>query len=195
MLAKQELKYLEDELQGIDGEKEIQVDNMGRKTGEEKTVKESECGRDVYLSIDKKLQCDIYNILEQNLAGVISSNLINAKKFDKTKVSDLSDIRITIYDIYIALAENNIIQIEDLYNNSAVQFEKHIAKILDKKYKKVIKDIRKDLSDGKVYLKNLSGELQEYEYFIVDKSGILDTDLIDKNDRKYIKWKCGGKLH
>lgn len=186
-------QYMEDELQGIDGEKEIQVDNLGRKTGEGKTVRRNKPGKDVYLSIDKDLQIAVYDILEQKLAGIISSNLINARKFDKTNISDASDIRITICDVYIALVENNVIQIQDLYNPGAGKFERHIAGILDRKCKRVVKDIRRDLSEGRKDIKDLSGELQDYEYFIVNKSGILDENLIEKEDGIYLKWKCGGK--
>lgn len=187
-------KYMEDKLQGTDGENKIHVDSRGRKTGEEKVIKKVKCGKDIYLSVDKDLQESVYNILEQNLAGIILSNLINAKKFDKTKISDASDIKITIYDIYIALAENNIIQLENLYKRNTGKFEQDIVKILDKKFKDVLKSIKKDLSSGRVYLKNLSGGLQEYERFIVDKSGLFDENLIDKNDKMYIKWNSGGKI-
>lgn len=187
-------QYMEDELQGTDGESEIQVDNLGRKTSYGRILKEVKPGKDVYLSIDKDLQIAVYNILEQKLAGIISSNLINTKRFDKTNVSDASDIRITIYDVYIALVENNIIQIEDLYRRSAGKFEKQIAEILDNKYKEAIKNIKKDLSGSGRDFKDLSGELQDYEYFIINKSGILDESLIDKEDKIYIKWSYGGKI-
>lgn len=52
----------------------------------------------------------------------LSINLIiyNARNFDRTNISDTSDIRITIYDIYIALVENNIIQIEHLSGELAI---------------------------------------------------------------------------
>ena len=186
-------QYMDKQLQGIDGEIEIQIDNLGRKTGKEQVLKETKSGKDVYLSIDKDLQIAVYNIMEQKLAGIISSNLINAKKFDKTNISDASDIRITIYDVYIALVENNIIQIEDLYNPGAGKFEKYISEILDKKYKEVLKDIKEDLSKGRTGFEDLSDELQDYEYFIINKSGILDENLIEQEDNIYIKWKYGKK--
>lgn len=115
---------------------EIQVDNLGRKTGGEQMLKETRPGKDVYLSIDKDLQIAVYNILEQKLAGIISSNLINARKFDKTNISDASDIRITVYDVYIALVENNIIKTEDLYNSGTGRFENILQELL-------IRNIRK----------------------------------------------------
>lgn len=98
-------QYLETDLQGMDGEREIRVNNVGKIISEEKILREAECGKDVYLSIDKRLQTDVYNILEQYLAGILASNIINEKKFDKTHISDSSDIRIPIYDVYIALVD------------------------------------------------------------------------------------------
>ncbi len=186
-------QYMDKKLQGTDGKMEIQVDNLGRKTGGEQMLKETRPGKDVYLSIDKDLQIAVYNILEQKLAGIISSNLINARKFDKTNISDASDIRITVYDVYIALVENNIIKTEDLYNSGTGKFEKYIAGIIDKKYKEAIKNIKKDLYESKTDIKNLSDELQDYEYYIINRSGILDESLIDKEDNIYLKWNYSGK--
>ncbi len=186
-------QYMDKKLQGTNGKMEIQVDNLGRKTGREQMLKETRPGKDVYLSIDKDLQIAVYNILEQKLAGIISSNLINARKFDKTNISDASDIRITVYDVYIALVENNIIKTEDLYNSGTGKFEKYIAGIIDKKYKEAIKNIKKDLYEGKTDIKNLSDELQDYEYYIINRSGILDESLIDKEDNIYLKWNYSGK--
>lgn len=186
-------QYMDKKLQGTDGKMEIQVDNLGRKTGGEQMLKETRPGRDVYLSIDKDLQIAVYNILEQKLAGIISSNLINARKFDKTNISDASDIRITVYDVYIALVENNIIKTEDLYNSGTGRFEKYIAGIIDKKYKEAIKNIKRDLSEGKTNIKDLSDELKDYEYYIINRSGILDESLTDKEDNIYLKWNYSGK--
>ncbi len=186
-------QYMDKKLQGTDGKMEIQVDNLGRKTGGEQMLKETRPGKDVYLSIDKDLQIAVYNILEQKLAGIISSNLINARKFDKTNISDASDIRITVYDVYIALVEKKIKKTEDLYNSGTGKFEKYIAGIIDKKYKEAIKNIKKDLYESKTDIKNLSDELQDYEYYIINRSGILDESLIDKEDNIYLKWNYSGK--
>ena len=126
-------QYMENELQGIDGERQIVVNNVGKVVGEEEIIRETVSGKDVYLSIDKDLQIAVYHILEQNLAGIISSNLINTKKFDKNHISDTSDIRIPIYDVYIALVDNSVIQLSDLYCADATELERHIAEVLEEK--------------------------------------------------------------
>lgn len=79
------------------------------------------------------MQIAVYRILEQKLAGIISSNLINTKKFDKNHISDTSDIRIPIYDVYIALVDNSVIQLSDLYCADATEWERHIAEVLKEK--------------------------------------------------------------
>ncbi len=109
---------------------------MGKVVGEENIIKETVSGKDVYLSIDKDLQIAVYHILEQNLAGIISSNLINTKKFDKTHISDTSDIRIPIYDVYMALVDNSVIQLSDLYCADATELERKIAEVLEEKKRK-----------------------------------------------------------
>ncbi len=187
-------KYLETELQGIDGEKEIQVDSVGKIIGKEKILGEAACGKDVYLSIDKRLQTDVYNILEQNLAGILSSNLIDAKKFDRKHISDSSDIRITIYDVYIALVDNNIIKFDDLSGSNRTRLEKQIAKLKKKKYKEVMDKLSKEVWNRDINYTDISEELQEYVSFIVNKSGFFDEESINKEDTFYVDWKNGGKI-
>lgn len=64
-------QYLESELQGIDGERQVTVNNVGKTVGEAAVIRESVSGRDVYLSVDMDLQITIYQILEQKLAGIM----------------------------------------------------------------------------------------------------------------------------
>lgn len=187
-------QYLEDELQGIDGERQIVVNNVGKIVGEEKIIKESVSGKDVYLSIDKDLQITVYRILEQSLAGIIASNLINAKSFDKTHISDTSDIRIPIYDVYMALVNNSVIQLSKLYSIDATELEQHIAEILEEKKAEVFKSLRKELMDGSTDYSRLSEEMQEYVSYITSKMEIFDEDFMDKEDDVYKRWKDKGEI-
>ena len=134
-------QYFEKQLQGVDGERQITVSNTGKMTGEAGVIREAQSGRDVYLSIDKNLQTAVYSILEQNLAGILAANLIAAKTFDKTQIADASQIRIPIYDVYLALAENNIISLEKLYRRNASQLEQQMARLLDEQQEKAWKAV------------------------------------------------------
>lgn len=182
-------QYMENELQGIDGERQIVVNNVGKVVGEANIIKETVSGKDVYLSIDKDLQIAVYHILEQNLAGIISSNLINTKKFDKNRISDTSYIRIPIYDVYIALVDNSVIQLSDLYCADATELERHIAEVLEEKKGEVIKSLKEQLLDGNTDYSRLSEEMQEYVSYIVGKMEILNESSIDKEDEVYKRWK------
>ena len=182
-------QYMESELQGLNGEKQIVVNNVGKVVGEENIIKETVSGKDVYLSIDKDLQIAVYHILEQNLAGIISSNLINTKKFDKNHISDTSDIRIPIYDVYIALVNNSIIQLSDLYCADATELERHIAKVLEEKKGEVLNSLKEELLNGNTDYSRLSEEMQEYISYITGKIEILNESSIDKEDDVYKRWK------
>lgn len=182
-------QYMESELQGLNGEKQIVVNNVGKVVGEENIIKETVRGKDVYLSIDKDLQIAVYHILEQNLAGIISSNLINTKKFDKNHISDTSDIRIPIYDVYIALVNNSIIQLSDLYCADATELERHIAKVLEEKKGEVLNSLKEELLNGNTDYSRLSEEMQEYISYITGKIEILNESSIDKEDDVYKRWK------
>ena len=63
--------------------------------GQQQVLREAESGRDVYLSIDKELQIAVYQILEQNLAGILAGNLIDEKEFDKSAISDATEMTCT----------------------------------------------------------------------------------------------------
>lgn len=180
---------LEKELQGIDGERQITVNNMGKIVGEEKIIRETKSGNDVYLSIDKELQITVYRILEQNLAGIITSNLINTKRFDKAHISDASDIRIPIYDVYIALVDNSVIRINDLYGADATDLERQIGEILEEKKREVLKAVREDVLESSANYSSLSEEMQEYVSYIALRTEIFDASSVDREDQVYQKWK------
>lgn len=182
-------QYMENELQGIDGERELLVNNVGKVIGEEKIIKETVSGKDVYLSIDKDLQIAVYHILEQNLAGIIASNLINAKKFDKTHISDTTDIRIPIYDVYMALVDNSVIQLGDLHCADATEMERRAADLLEEKKEEARKSLKEELLEGNTAFSRLSEEMQEYVSYITSKTEILDENSIDKEDNVYKKWE------
>ena len=98
-------KSMEDQLQGIKGSRTIFVNSVGKVTDITNYV-EPIAGNDVYLTIDKDLQIAAYKILEQKLASILYTNIVNAKEFNTSNVSS-SNIKIPIYDVYYALISNN----------------------------------------------------------------------------------------
>ena len=92
-------KALDSQLQGKKGNEKLYVNNVGKVI---KTVKgtKPKAGNDLYLTIDANLQKAAYNILEQELAGVLLAKIQNNLNFDRNKVEDGSDVIIPIGDVY-----------------------------------------------------------------------------------------------
>ena len=115
-------------------------------------------------------------------AGIIADNLINTKKFDKVNISDTTDIRIPIYDVYLALVDNDIIRLENLWSSEATELEKYVAAPLEIKQKEEILALITELSEGTAEYGHLSEEMQEYISYAIDEIGILNRDVIDNED-------------
>lgn len=182
--------YMEDTLCGQDGKREVTL-NDASEVKKDKVIKEAKAGGDVYLSIDMDLQNKVYSILEQKLADILLENIVNLKKFDKTKVNDASDIRIPIYDVYYALVNNNIINLDSFKSKSASNLERSILEKIKYKKKHIIKKLKKIFINGNTLYKNLSEETQEYINYIIDETGFYNKDKVDTEDTIYSAWTDG----
>ena len=98
------------QLQGQKGYETVYVDNLGKVVETTERV-EPLAGNDVYLSINKDWQEAIYDLLEQEIAGIVYSKIINAKEYLASNNSTAADIKIPIYDVYFALINNNVINV------------------------------------------------------------------------------------
>ena len=63
-------------LQGVKGKSTFYVDNLG-KIIETVSRTDPKAGNDIYLTIDKDLQINAYNLLEEKIAGIVLSKLTN----------------------------------------------------------------------------------------------------------------------
>ena len=182
-------KSMEQYLQGKKGSETLFVNSVG-KTTEVSNYVEPIAGNDIYLTIDKDLQIAVYKILEEDLAGILCAKIINAKTFDTSAVT-ASKIMIPIYDVYIALFDNNVIDIEHLSEDDAKENESLIySKFLDRK-EAILRGLEKELFETKTVYNNLSLEYQVYESYIIDKlysDGIINKSLVDSKDKTYIAW-------
>ena len=182
-------KSMESWLQGKKGSETVFVDNMG-KVIETTNHVESTAGNDVYLTIDHDLQIAAYKILEQKLAGILYSNIINAKEFNTENVSS-SKIKIPIYDVYFALINNNIIDTEHFKEPDASETEKAVYETFLSRKEKVFEELRTELTDKKTPYQNLTTEYQVYESFIAKmlyNNGIIERSKVDTEDKTYIAW-------
>jgi len=181
-------QYMEESLQGKDGEKEVYVNNTGRVLKEGESISETAAGKNVYLSIDKDLQTAVYKMLEQRIAGILVSNIINTKEFDKSNIEDASEIKIPIYDVYNALFQNGAIDLERMDKEKSTELENSILERVKERKTELVAELHEELTgDGTIY-RELPKELQVYESFIVNELGLLEETAVDTADETYVSW-------
>lgn len=188
-------QYMELTLQGTDGEETVSVDNLGKVLKiDENTRLSPVAGNDVYLTLDKEWQSAIYQILKQRVAGILLSKLDATKTFDYDSVTDASQIRIPIYDVYNALVENSVIDISKFEEEDASQTEKNLYDKFQQKQQQVFDTISNRLTgDNPPALKDEDPQIQEYMTYICDNLlrdtlKIISKDAIDKSDSTYKAW-------
>ena len=188
-------QYMELTLQGTDGKETVYVDNLGKVLKiDEDTKVEPVAGNDVQLTIETDWQSAIYQILKQRVAGVLLTKIDAVKTFDYSAVTDASQIRIPIYDVYNALISNSVIDINKFNRTDASDTEKNLyAKFLQKQ-QSVFDTISTKLngSNPPAY-KDEDEETQEYLSYICndllrDTLGIISRDAVDTSDETYKAW-------
>lgn len=178
-------QYMELDLQGTKGSETVYVDNMGKVINTSDVVKPS-AGNDVYLTIRSDLQIATYKLLEQKIAGILVANIRN------TKATSGSTITIPIYEVYYALINNGIIDVDHFTSANATENEKMVYDSFVKKQETVLEKLRTEMIDSSTPYNRLTKEYENYESFIVsmlETKGIIDTTLYDKSDETYLAWK------
>lgn len=177
-------QYMDAELRGEKGYEKLYVDYMG-KAIEVIEREEPTAGNDVYLSIDSELQIAVYNLLEQEIAGIVYSNIDNP----------YSDIPIPITDVYFALINNNVIDFEAFELADATTTEKAVQQIFSARQSIVRDRISTQLSsENATNFKDFGEEEQDYFTYIINrlkKNGILIESSIDTTDEIYQQWQQG----
>lgn len=177
-------QYMDSYLKGDKGYEKLYVDYMG-KVLEVIEREEPVTGGDVYLSIDSELQIAIYNLLEQEIAGIVYSNIDNP----------YSDIPIPITDVYFALINNNVIDFEEFSDDDASDSERTVQQIFASRALSVKNHIAQQLeNDNAAFFKDLGEEDQDYFTYIINQlkaNSILVESNIDTSDDVYQEWKQG----
>lgn len=183
-------QIMDEKLQGRKGSETVFVDVMGKEL-EVTDHKEPSAGNNIYLSIDSNLQKAVYHLLEQELAGILFNQTINAKEYVNTS-GNASDIKIPIYDVYNALIKNNIIDTSHFTHKKASATERNVQAIYESHLDSVIARIKEQCTSGmpETYLA-APEEYQNYYSYIIsmlfDKKVLLDEQ-IDKTDPTYLAW-------
>lgn len=182
-------QVMDEYLQGKKGSQTLYVDNVGREITTTDYV-EPTAGNSVYLSIDGKLQVAVYDLLEQELAGILYSKIVDAKETAVTlKASDLS---IAVYDAYFSLINNNVIRTSHFTDNSASSTEKQVQQAFENRLAEVLARLQSQfVSETPETYTNATKEYQSYYSYIVSmlkSQKIILTDKIDTSNPTYIAW-------
>ena len=178
---------METYLQGEKGSETIYVDNLGREIYSEGRV-ESVAGGNVYLTLDADLQEAVYNILEESIAGILLDKIRNVKVYNST--GRASDIIIPIDDVYFALFNNNVIDMDHLGLDSAGTYEKEVYQAFLSWQERVLSWLSQELYADRTPYYELDAEFQAYESYIVNDLLIDDTGVlsVDSQDEVYQQW-------
>ena len=188
-------KVCEQTLQGSDGQETVYVDRFGRvlQLDEEATIQPTS-GGNVYLTIDKDLQIATYKILEQRIAGILRSVIVNQEEYDNTNLTDTEGVRIPITNVYNAIFENEVLDLDHFTSPSASDTEQDIADLFAEKQREVFSALSRQLtgSDPLPY-RELDDEMKEYQSYVVNDllmsdTKILSSSKIDRTDETYLAW-------
>lgn len=177
-------KYMDSYLKGEKGYEKLYVDYLG-KAIEVIEREEPTAGANLYLSLDSDLQIAVYNLLEQEIAGIVYSNIDNP----------YSDIPIPITDVYFALINNNVIDFTDFSDVDASTAEKTVLGIFEAREDAVKSQLTEELyGDNSTNFGDFGEEEQDYFSYIIrrlKKNSILIESSIDTTDEIYQKWQQG----
>lgn len=182
--------YLETTLQGEKGFEKVVVDNTGKVIAIQEK-QEAKAGKDVYLTIDSELTKAAYTILEQHLAGLVSSKIINAKEYVPSANSGSADIKIPIYDVYYTMFNNSILDIKRMSGEKASEVEREIHEAYLEYKEEVYSELLLELNEKRTPYNKLSKEFQVYESNIVsllNRNGVIMSELVDANDKTQYAW-------
>jgi len=152
---------------------------------------DAQAGNDVYLTLDKDLQVAIYNILEQKIAGILVAKTRNIYNYDPLKSASRQDIIIPIDNVYFALFDNNVIDMNHFTDENAYDTEKEVYQIFQEKQRNVLATLQEELSVTKTPYDKLTKEYKNYESYIVSMltdKGVLMSSAINREDPTYIAW-------
>lgn len=184
---------MELELQGKKGSETVFVDSLG-KILDTTSVTDPLAGNDVYLALDYNLQKEVYDSLERHLAGILVSKIVNYDVTIKT-TTPASARYIPVKDVYYALINNNIIDINQFIEADASETEKNVYNIFLNKQASVISRVVQELtSESPIIYSKLDDETKIYMSYIYTMlaskgNNVLLEDKIDTKDSTYIAWK------
>ena len=187
-------QVLDSTLQGDKGEVKLYVNSVGRVID---TVGETEpkAGNDVYLTIDANLQKAAYDILEQELAGILLSRMQDILDYDRTQSEDAADVIVASGDAYNAFIDNDIVDMSHFSAEGAGAAEQSVYGKFAPYKEQVLSQLTAIMQDGNASAyRDMSREWQAYLSHVVNEvltgeNGVIMSDAIDTDDETYQQWR------
>ncbi len=183
-------KEYEDELKGSKGSETLVIDSSSRVVSSQKT-KDAVAGSDIYLTIDSDLQKATYRLAEKQIAGILTSKLVNGKGHG-TKGKNAKGILISIYDVYDALLQNSIIDVTHFTRKDATSLEKSVYTAFSNAKKNAISSVKNHL---RVNNKESGNQISEtvddyldYVFSMLKTNQIFNTSTMDTTSSIYNKY-------
>ena len=183
-------KEFEDELKGSKGSETLVIDSSSRVVSSKKT-KDAVAGNDIYLTIDSDLQKATYKLAEKQIAGILTSKLVNGKG-NGTKGKDAKGILISIYDVYDALIQNSIIDVTHFNKSDATSLEKSIYTAFSFSKKNAAATVKKHLRvTNKAVgsqISDTADEYLDYVFSMLKTNQIFHSSTMDTTSSMYNKY-------
>ncbi len=184
---------METTLSGEKGTQTIYKDSTGLILDTEEE-KEPVPGDDVYLSLDAELTQAVYDIIEEQLAGIVYDRLIQGD-FTATEDTMAEEFKISIKDVYFQMINNNVLSYTDFGDEDASSAEQSIQAKYQAYYNQVTAEIRNELLSVQASAQNgLSEEMQDYMEYIcsfLTQNNMLITSAMDSGEAVYQAWQEG----
>ena len=188
-------KTMEQVLQGKKGERSMYVDLYGQVL-EVTDETAPQAGHDLYLTINQNLQIGVYHLLEQQLAGIVASKIVNVPASELTTPAASSDVVIPVDDAYYQFINNNILDTSRFFDESKRGYaEGELAEAFSSHKEEVLATIKEELTgSADKPLSELTDEYVAYmayiyEYLSRSEVGIVDQSAIDTFGESYLSWK------
>ena len=187
-------QVMDETLQGEKGEVKLYVNSVGKviETAEDT---EPKAGNNLYLTIDANLQKAAYDILEQELAGILLVKMADVLDYDRSKTTDAGDVIVASGDVYNAFIGNDILDTNHFSSEDAGQAEKSVYASFSAYKETVLGQLVSIMQDGRAAAyTDMPREQQAYLSYIVNdlltsSASILMKDAIDTSDETYLKWR------
>lgn len=179
-------KSMEDWLRGEDGTEQFYTDVVGNRKSEPEITRQPQTGQDVYLTIDKDLQDAVYQMLEQQIAGILLANMTDTKRADMPKAADASQIRISSDDVYYALFQNHVIDTGRFKEEEATELEKAVYEKFSRKKADVVQSLSVSFDASGDGYEALGSEMKGYLAYLMNA---VSTGELLSEKREAWDWK------